>query len=91
MEVDPLEPLQLTQLTAVEANKYPSPIWSSRSDEAVRYYAITPPTDLVSFKLPEDRPPVWMALDQIQDPQNMGSLIRFLPNPNPNPLFTHNA
>ncbi|KAI9485073.1 Alpha/beta knot methyltransferase [Zychaea mexicana] len=38
------------------------------------YYGVTQKP--VSFKTASDRPPVWVVLDEVQDPQNLGSILR---------------
>ncbi|RKP27512.1 Alpha/beta knot methyltransferase [Syncephalis pseudoplumigaleata] len=60
LRVSGLEPTQLTSLTQYSGGKY---------------YGVTPPTKLIEFTAKE-RAPVWLALDQVQDPRNLGAIIR---------------
>ncbi|KAI8049727.1 Alpha/beta knot methyltransferase [Syncephalis plumigaleata] len=55
-----LDPTHLTSLTQYHNGKY---------------YGVTPPTKLVEFTT-EKHAPVWLALDQVQDPRNLGAIIR---------------
>jgi tRNA G18 (ribose-2'-O)-methylase SpoU len=45
------------------------------TDYLARYYGVTPPTKLVEFTT-NKHAPVWLALDQVQDPRNLGAIIR---------------
>jgi 21S rRNA (GM2251-2'-O)-methyltransferase len=61
LQCDPLDPMRITEITQVTREGY---------------YAVMPPTELLKMSLVGGRPPLWLVLDNIQDPQNMGNLIR---------------
>ncbi|KAG0233371.1 hypothetical protein BGW42_007455 [Actinomortierella wolfii] len=64
LEAGPLKPISIESLGAVEAERYQVNPKGSRK------------TLLHEFQHGKDEPPVWVALDEVVDPQNMGAILR---------------
>ncbi|RKP09370.1 Alpha/beta knot methyltransferase [Thamnocephalis sphaerospora] len=75
-ELNELTNYQVHQGVALRASGLqPTHLTSITQYQNGQYYGVTPPTKLLEFTT-EKHAPVWLALDEVQDPRNLGAIIR---------------
>ncbi|KAI8974292.1 RNA methyltransferase, TrmH family, group 3 [Pilobolus umbonatus] len=72
LKASPIEPIAIESLKYTENCYEAIPKLNKRGNSETRENVFTP----ITFTKREDRMPFWIALDEVQDPQNLGSILR---------------
>ncbi|CAO3642271.1 unnamed protein product [Cunninghamella blakesleeana] len=73
-----LQPIEIESLDnlSTDHNSYTATLTTNNKNKNNNNHSSSSSSSFIHFNKPTNRLPFWIALDQVQDPQNLGSILR---------------